>query len=148
MHTLLQRKAILWFHTTWSLPCYLCSTSLDDNIKILFVASTYEPQLVEQVRKTCYEPHSVTPNGVPIRRLPNSSANVGQLAHLYRQHSPIQATTQGMLVFIRHPKPQFKRCHSEPQLKECHVFTLYPESQLKGYHSKPQLKKCHSKVHP
>ncbi|QCE04920.1 hypothetical protein DEO72_LG8g2962 [Vigna unguiculata] len=50
-----------------------------------------------------------------------------------------------MLVFIHQLKPQLKRCHSESQLKECHVFTLYPEPQLKGYHSKPQLKECHNK---
>jgi len=39
-------------------------------------------------------------------------------------------------------------CHSEPQLKEYHVLTLYPEPQLKGCHSEPQLKECSSKVHP
>ncbi|QCE11166.1 hypothetical protein DEO72_LG10g2399 [Vigna unguiculata] len=38
-----------------------------------------------------------------------------------------------MLLFIRHPKPQLKRCHSEPQLKECHVFIPYPKPQFKGY---------------
>jgi len=39
--------------------------SLDDNLKIPFVASTYKPQLVEHVRETYYEPHSVTLGGVP-----------------------------------------------------------------------------------
>ena len=36
-------------------------------------------------------------------------------------------------MFIRHLKPQLKRCHSEPQLKECHVFNPYPKLQHKGY---------------
>ena len=56
-----------------------------------------------------------------------------QQAHLHRQHSPIQDTTQGFLIFIHHPEPQVKRCHSQPQHKECHVFPLYLEPQLKGY---------------
>jgi len=47
-----------------------------------------------------------------------------QLAHSHRQHLPVRATIQWMLVFIRHLKPQLKRYHYEPQLKECHVFTL------------------------
>ncbi|QCD83534.1 hypothetical protein DEO72_LG2g3880 [Vigna unguiculata] len=104
---------------------------------------TYKPQLIEHVRETCYGPHSVTPGGVPntnivlnVPRLPNSLASYrgGQsfwihpyepkLAYSYRQYSPIRATTQGFLVFLRHPKPQ---------LKECHVFNPYLESQLKGY---------------
>jgi len=48
-------------------------------------------------------------------------------------------------MFIRHPKPQLKRCQSEPQLKECHVFALYPKPQLKGYRYEPQLKEHSSK---
>ena len=56
-----------------------------------------------------------------------------QHAYSHRQHSPTRATTQEFLVFIRHPKPQLKRCHSGPQLKECHVLNPYPEPQLKGY---------------
>jgi len=43
------------------------------------------------------------------------------------------------LVFILHPKPQFKGYHFEPQLKECYVFTLHLDSELKGCHSEPQL---------
>ncbi|QCD90033.1 hypothetical protein DEO72_LG4g985 [Vigna unguiculata] len=54
-------------------------------------------------------------------------------------------TAQGMLMLIRHPKPQLKGCHSKPQLKECHVFTLYLEPQLKRYHYDPQLKEYSSK---
>ncbi|QCD89266.1 hypothetical protein DEO72_LG4g210 [Vigna unguiculata] len=63
-----------------------------------------------------------------------------QHAHSHRQYSPIQATTQGMLVFIRHPEPQLKGCHSEPQLKECHMFTLYLEPQLKEHSNKSIFK--------
>jgi len=33
----------------------------------------------------------------------------------------------------RHPKPQLKRCYSEPQLKEYHVLNPYLEPQLRGY---------------
>jgi len=113
---------------------------------------TYKPQLVEHVRDNCYRPHSVMLGGVPnknivynVLRLPNSSAIYQerksfmthsyepQLAHSHRQHSPIRAITQGFLMLIRHPEPQLKRCHSELQLKEFHVFNPYPESQLKGY---------------
>jgi len=32
---------------------------------IPFAATTYKPQLVEHVRKTCYKPHSVMLGGVP-----------------------------------------------------------------------------------
>jgi len=56
-----------------------------------------------------------------------------QCAHSHRQHSPTRATNQKFLVFIRHPELQLKGCHSEPQLKECHVLNPYPEPQLKGY---------------
>jgi len=60
-------------------------------------------------------------------------------------HSPTRATTQELLVFIRLPEPQLKRCYSEPQLKEYHVINPYPEPQLKEYHMlnpypEPQLK--------
>ncbi|QCE14576.1 hypothetical protein DEO72_LG11g1579 [Vigna unguiculata] len=80
-----------------------------------------------------------------VPRLPNSSANnrggqsiwtqpyLPQPARSHRQHSPTRATTQGFLVFIRHPEPQLKRCYYEPQLKEYHVLNPYPEPQLKGY---------------
>jgi len=89
------------------------------------------------VRETCYEPHSIMLGGVPntnivrnVPRLPKSSAKYWggqsiwthpyepQFAQSHWQHSPTWATTQEFLVFIRHPKPQLKRCHSEPQLKE------------------------------
>ena len=56
-----------------------------------------------------------------------------QHAHSHWQHSPTRATTQEFLMFIRHPEPQLKRCHSESQFKECHVLNPYPEPQLKGY---------------
>ncbi|QCD90179.1 hypothetical protein DEO72_LG4g1134 [Vigna unguiculata] len=114
------------------------------------------PHLQATTCRTCvgnnYGPHSVTPGGVSnmnivrnVPRLPNSSTKYQggesfwthlyetQLAHSHRQHSPIRATTQGFLVFIRHPKPQLKKCHSEPQLKECHMFNPYLKPQLKGY---------------
>jgi len=63
-----------------------------------------------------------------VPRIPNSSIRYRggqsfwthlyepQLTHSHRQPSSIQATTQGFLVFIRHP---------EPRLKKCHLFTLY-----------------------
>jgi len=78
-----------------------------------------------------------------VPRLPKSSANYWgeqsiwthpywpQPAHSHLQHSSTRATTQGFLVFIRHPEPQLKRCYSEPQLKEYHVLNPYPEPQLK-----------------
>ncbi|QCD83563.1 hypothetical protein DEO72_LG2g3909 [Vigna unguiculata] len=50
-----------------------------------------------------------------------------------RQHLPTRVKTQEFLVFIRHPKPQLMRCHSEPHLKECHVLNPYPEPQLKEH---------------
>jgi len=132
-------------------PCYPCSTSLDEYLK-MSCYHTYKPQLVEHVRETCYRLYSVTLGGVPntnivhdVSRLPNSSTNYWggqsiwthpyepQLAHSHQQHSSTWATTQEFLMFIRHPDPQLKRCLSESQLKECHVLNPYPEPQLKGY---------------
>jgi len=90
--------------------------------------------------KPCYGSHTVTPGGVSntniarnVPRLPNLSANYWggqsicthpcgpQPAHSHRQDLPTRATTQEFLVFIRHPEPQLEGCHSESQLKECHV---------------------------
>jgi len=56
-----------------------------------------------------------------------------QRAHSHRQHSPTRATTQEFLMFIRHPEPQLKRCHSDSQLNECQVLNPYLEPQLKRY---------------
>ncbi|QCE04451.1 hypothetical protein DEO72_LG8g2487 [Vigna unguiculata] len=50
-----------------------------------------------------------------------------------------------MFMFICYLEPQLKGCHSQPKLKECHVFTLYLEPQLNGYCSEPQLKEHSSK---
>jgi len=43
-------------------------------------------------------------------------------------------------VFIHHLETQLQRCHFKPQLKECHVFSLYPEPQLKEHSSKTIFK--------
>jgi len=54
-------------------------------------------------------------------------------------------------VFIRHPEPQLKGCHSEPQLKKFHLLTPYPEPQLKGYilsHNSRNTNKLTFKVSP
>jgi len=32
MHTHIKGTLSLWFHTTWSPPCYPCSTSLYDKL--------------------------------------------------------------------------------------------------------------------
>ena len=115
--------------------------------------------------KPCYEPHSVKPGGVSNtnhkmysrHKINTSLATTGDCSIEWRPS--VQATTrtltpvtlanlntaQGMLMLIRHPKPQLKGCHSKPQLKECHVFTLYLEPQLKRYHYDPQLKEYSSK---
>ncbi|QCE06198.1 hypothetical protein DEO72_LG9g1209 [Vigna unguiculata] len=43
-----------------------CNISIgNDNLKIPFVTSTYNPQLIEHVQETYYGPYSVTPGGVP-----------------------------------------------------------------------------------
>jgi len=122
------------------------------NTSICPCCHTYKPRLVEHVQETYCGPYSVTPGRVPntnivrnVPKLPNSLAKYWggqsiwthsyepQIAYSHRQHSPIWATTQGFLVFICHPEPQLKRCYSELQPKEYHVFNPYPEPQLKGY---------------
>ncbi|QCE15049.1 hypothetical protein DEO72_LG11g2057 [Vigna unguiculata] len=129
------------------------STSLDDNLKIPFAASTYKPQLVEHVRETCYGPHSVTPEGNllgPIRTSHNSHTHTGNTHQFEPQLKECHMFTLYLEPQLKgcHSESQLKGCHSEPQLKECHVFTLYLEPQLKGYHFKPQLKECYRKFHP
>jgi len=150
-HTLTKGTISFDSNITRPPPCIPCSTYLDEYLKMP-CCHTYKPQLVEHVRETCYEPHSIMTGGVPntnivhnVARLLNSSATYWggesfwthpyepQLTHSHRQHSPIRATTQGFLVFIHHVDSQLKRYHSDPQLKECHVFPLYPVPQLKGY---------------
>ena len=42
---------ILRFHTTWPPPCYSCSTSSDEYLK-MSCCHTYQPQLVEHVWET------------------------------------------------------------------------------------------------
>ena len=136
---------------TWPQPCHSCSMSSSEYLKV-FCCPTYRPQPIEHVRETTlwithrnamwssqYEHSSYVP------RLPNSSANCWggqsiwthpywpQQAHSHRQHSQTRATTQEFLVFFCYLEPQLKGHHSEPQLRECHVFNPYPEPQLKGY---------------
>jgi len=108
-----QRNSILWFHTIRPPPCYPCSTSLDSNLKIPFVVSTYKPQLVEHVPETCYGSHSVTLGEVPntniVRnapRLPTRQPNTEEdnLSGPIRTSHNLHTHTDN----TRQPEPQLK----------------------------------------
>ncbi|QCE04171.1 hypothetical protein DEO72_LG8g2204 [Vigna unguiculata] len=92
-----------------------------------------EPQLKGYVPS----PNSRNSSNLTFEAVSYTHLDVYKRQHSYRPHSPTRATTQGVLVFIRHPEPQLTRCYSEPQLQEYHVLNPYPEPQLKGYVPSP-----------
>ena len=120
------------------------------NISRYSCCHTYKPQLVEHERETYYGPHSVMLGGVPntnivrnVPRLPNSSTNSrggqssGPIRTSHNSHTHTGNTRQS--------KPQLKRCHSEPQLKNVTCLTL-SWAITHGIHSEPQLKEHSSKL--
>ena len=56
-HTSTQRDFLIRFHITWPQPCYLCSTSSSDYLKMT-CCHTYRPQPIEYVRETIVMDHT------------------------------------------------------------------------------------------
>jgi len=110
IHTSKDFYPLIPYHMTTTM--FSCFTSLDEYLKMSF-CHTYKPQLVEQVRETCYGPYFVMPGGVPntnifhnVPRLPNSSATYwgGQsIWTIYTSHNSHTHTRN-----TRKPKPQLK----------------------------------------
>ena len=111
---------ILFLQSDSPQSVYSCSTSSDDYFKVT-CCHTYRPQPIEHVQEKHATDHT------PQRQVEFPYTNIVRIVH-----SPTRATTQGFLVFIRHPEPQLKRCYSEPQLKEYHLLNPHPEPQLMG----------------